>query len=228
MSTGDPTKDRLLEAAGEEFAEKGFERATVRSICARAGANLAAVNYHFGDKEQLYLQAIIEAHRCGVEMPPDEEFFVGTAAEQLRRYVRHFLSNILAIDRASGWQPNLMLREMLRPTQASVRLVQEIIRPKFERLLRILRHICPDAEPRRLNVIGFSIIGQCLHYKVGRRIAEQLLGPEEFAALDLDYLADHIATFSLAALGLVPQLNAAGESAQVWPEDGEVPCAGSR
>ena len=63
----DPTKARLLEAAGEEFAEKGFELARVRAICERAGANLAAVNYHFGDKEQLYVEALLEAHRCGLE-----------------------------------------------------------------------------------------------------------------------------------------------------------------
>src|SRR5689334_6495275 len=93
----DDTKTRLLEAAGEEFAEKGFEGATVRSICARASANLAAVNYHFGDKEQLYLQAVLEAHRCGVELSPDDEFFAGSPADQLKRYVHHFLRHILAV-----------------------------------------------------------------------------------------------------------------------------------
>ena len=67
MVAQDPTKVRLLEAAGEEFAEKGYELARVRSICERAGANLAAVNYHFGDKEQLYLDVLREAHRCGME-----------------------------------------------------------------------------------------------------------------------------------------------------------------
>ena len=71
MSTAqDTTKARLLEAAGEEFAEKGFEGATIRSIIERARANIAAVNYHFGDKERLYIQAVIEAHRCGVDMEP--------------------------------------------------------------------------------------------------------------------------------------------------------------
>ena len=47
------TRQRVLEAAGEVFAERGFRAATVREICQRAKANLAAVNYHFGDKERL-------------------------------------------------------------------------------------------------------------------------------------------------------------------------------
>ena len=63
----DDTKTRLLEAAGEEFAEKGFEGATIRAIIEKAKANIAAVNYHFGDKERLYVQAVIEAHRCGMD-----------------------------------------------------------------------------------------------------------------------------------------------------------------
>src|SRR3954468_6586493 len=108
MAFPDLTKARLLEAAGEEFAEKGFECATVRSICQRAGANLAAVNYHFGDKERLYVEAALEAHRCGSTLIPDAVFQQGTPAEQLRRYIHHFLSNVVAIDKV-GWRHALML-----------------------------------------------------------------------------------------------------------------------
>ncbi len=60
MEAQDPIKVRLIEAAGEEFAGKGFECARIRTICDRAGANVAAVNYHFGDKEQLYVATVLE------------------------------------------------------------------------------------------------------------------------------------------------------------------------
>jgi TetR/AcrR family transcriptional regulator, regulator of cefoperazone and chloramphenicol sensitivity len=220
MTEGDPTKDRLLEAAGEEFAEKGFEGATVRSICARAGANLAAVNYHFGDKEQLYLQAILEAHRCGAEMPEEADCLGGPPAELLRRFIRHFLNHILALNQEGGWRHRLMFRELMRPTEAQETLVREVIRPKFERLLTVLRRVCPDADDRRLTVIAFSVIGQCLHYRVGKPIASRLIGAEAFAALDVDYLTDHIAGFSLAALGMAPPLDAAGEAGPGAPVAG--------
>src|SRR3954449_8361048 len=123
MAPPDMTKARLLEAAGEEFAEKGFESARVRSICRRAGVNLAAVNYHFGDKERLYVETVMEAHRCGTELLPESVFQEGGPADQLRRYIHHFLSNVLALRGHPRWHHTLMLREMLQPTLASDTLV---------------------------------------------------------------------------------------------------------
>jgi AcrR family transcriptional regulator len=195
----DQTKARLLEAAGEEFAEKGFEGATVRSICDRAGTNLAAVNYHFGDKEQLYEQAVLHAHRCGPGMPRDLAPET-SPAEALREYIGQFLSNVVAID-GPTWHQTLMLREMVNPTRASEALVRESIRPRFERLSEIMRRLCPGADQRRIQALAFSVVGQCLHYKLTRSIAERLIGSEALGRLDLEYLTDHISRFTLAALG---------------------------
>ena len=213
MVAQDPTKSRLLEGAGEEFAEKGFELARVRAICDRAGANLAAINYHFGDKEHLYVEALREAHRCGLD--PQEERFdpVLAPAERLRAFIHHFLDRVLAMNQPEDWQHRLMIREMLSPTPFSEVLVREMIRPRFEFMQGLMREICPEADDRRLNALVFSVIGQCLHYKMARRVTERLIGEEGYRALDLDYLTNHITAFCLAALGMGPTLNQAGEPA---------------
>src|SRR6266850_7915162 len=66
------TEKRLLEAAGEIFAEHGYRAATVRQICEKARANIAAVNYHFGDKEGLYRAALRSVHRASAEKYPSK------------------------------------------------------------------------------------------------------------------------------------------------------------
>jgi TetR/AcrR family transcriptional regulator, regulator of cefoperazone and chloramphenicol sensitivity len=210
MEDQDPTKVRLIEAAGEEFAGKGYDAARVRTICDRAGANVAAVNYHFGDKEQLYVETVLDAHRCGMELGEYDALAASGPAEQLRCFIHHFLTRVLAINHPEDWRHRLMLREMLQPTSASDVLVRESIRPHFERLQQVMRQFCPDADERKLNALSFSVIGQCLHYRMARPVTERLIGPEAFHALDLDFLTDHITSFCLAALGSVPPLNQAG------------------
>src|SRR5215831_4351719 len=60
------TRERLLEAAGAVFAEHGFRDATIREICEKAKANVAAVHYHFGDKDALYAAVFDYARSCAV------------------------------------------------------------------------------------------------------------------------------------------------------------------
>jgi AcrR family transcriptional regulator len=200
MSVGDDTRSRLLEAAGQEFAERGFEGATIRSIIRRAGANLAAVNYHFGDKENLYVEAVLEAHRGCLRVGLESEPGGDSPEGQLRAHVRHFLSNILAVGRPDDWHHRLMLRELAHPSPASTRLVRDVIRPKFERLSEIIRRIRPDLSGRDLDATVFSVVGQCLHYKMARPIIERIVGPEAFAEMDVEFLTRHITEFTLGAL----------------------------
>ena len=63
------TRQKLIESAGQIFAEVGYNAATVRQITDRAGANIASINYHFGDKLQLY--------RCHVYSNPGPKLMQG-------------------------------------------------------------------------------------------------------------------------------------------------------
>jgi hypothetical protein len=145
-------------------------------------------------------------------MVPEAEFEGLEPAAQLRLFIHQFLVNIVAMNQHNTWHRALMLRELLQPTEACERLVRESIRPRFERLLGIFQRICPEAEERRLHALVFSVIGQCLHYKVVRPVTEHLIGHAALAALDVEYLTDHISTVCLAALGQVPPFDRTGTS----------------
>src|SRR5260370_36869827 len=92
----DATRSKLLESAGEIFAEVGYERATIREICARAGVNNALINYHFGDKLELYTEVLqrllsaarIEEVRAALNRKaPPEEILRGVIKARLRGVV---------------------------------------------------------------------------------------------------------------------------------------------
>lgn len=217
MPADDTTRARLLEAAGAEFAARGFAEATVRGILKRAGlGNVAAIHYYFGDKERLYTEAVLDAHRhVGPEAPAADEAGL-SPEERLGRFVREFLTKALAREAGGDWRDRLMMREMMGPSIATDALVREVIRHRFARLRAALRDLAPNLDDQRLSALGFSVVGQCLFYRVGRPFAERLIGPAAFAALDVDYLTDHITRVALAAV------RAARERAE------EGPCPGSR
>src|SRR5262249_14825688 len=144
----DATRDRLLMAAGEVFAEKGFEKATVREICQAANVqNIAAVNYYFGDKQRLYIESVKHAHQVQVEQLPLPAWGPETKPEEKLRGFVHTMVARLTADSWLAWQEQLMMREVANPTGAVVELVQQFIRPHFEVLLSILDEMVPKETP---------------------------------------------------------------------------------
>lgn len=210
MSTDD-AKSRLLAAAGPVFAELGFQAATVREICREAGVNVAAINYYFGDKEGLYVETLRLAHQEKSRLAPLPDWPPHTPAEQkLRDYIANMLHRVLA-DSGPGWHSRLLMREILNPTGACQALARDYFHPYFDALLRILDEILPgEMPPHRRIQVGFSIVGQCVFYRLGRNVVTTLVPCDEMAEhYDVASLADHIAAFTLAALGRGKPLAAA-------------------
>ena len=200
----DDTRSRLLAAAGPVFADKGYQAATIRDICLAAGVNVASVNYYFGDKATLYLETVKLARQMRADRFPLPDWRSGTpAAERLRGFVFTMLSRIMSADEAS-WNTRLMLREVLEPTDVCACVVREYIRPLFETLMEILDELLPETVPFHQRwKIGFSVIGQCLYYRVASGVISALLPANDLPAhFGPEQLADHITHFCLAALGV--------------------------
>jgi AcrR family transcriptional regulator len=200
MTDKDNPRERLLEAAGEIFAEKGFKGATVREISDRAGVNLAAVNYYFRDKERLYIEAVKHAACSGMEdehlaWPPRTP-----PAVKLRDLIRFQLLKFQDPSRPE-WLARLVMRELTQPSEACTELVREFIEPRSKILLGVLRELLPAHTPRwKLFLTAFSIVGQCHFYCSHKPIVRLLVGEEDHKRLDVDALAEHIAQFTLRAL----------------------------
>jgi AcrR family transcriptional regulator len=187
------TPDRLIAAAGEIFAERGFNAATVRDICLRAEANIAAINYHFGDKRGLYQAVFHFAHNCAA---PDSEKPAADPRERLRAFVHRFLARVLDEGRPA-WHAKLLAREMIEPTGVLDDLVERSIRPRFEELQVTIRDLVGPVSPDIIRRCAASIVGQCSYYHHSRPILARLVPGLRLDAAEVQRLADHIVDFSL-------------------------------
>lgn len=196
------TRQRLLEAAGMVFAEHGYDRATGKEICERAGANPAAINYHFGGKDKLYAAALHEAHRrfltaegLRASLPP------GTpAAERVGIIIRDLLSNLLTTD-PSAWQLKLMTQEMMRPTPFLDELVRAEIVPKSMFLRAAVAELLgrPDSHPS-VQLSCMNIIALCLSQYLNREIFRRVFPALALSADGLELLTAHTLSFVTGGL----------------------------
>jgi AcrR family transcriptional regulator len=196
----DPTREKLLEAAGQVFAEHGFHAATVRQICSRAKANVAAVNYYFGDKAQLYEEVLRNAFRTVHDARMRDALTSMQPEDALRRAIGYMLNRILDPGRPN-WAMRLITHEIAQPTQALGRVVDEIIAPNYALLRATIGRILglpPEHEKTRF--CAHSVVGQILHYKQAQPAIARLWPDLELSAAGIDRIAEHIADFSLAYL----------------------------
>jgi AcrR family transcriptional regulator len=204
------TEQRLLEAAGEIFAECGYQLATTRQICEKAGANVAAINYYFGDKEGLYMAVLRSVPRVqGEKYPSDLGLSLGATVEQkLRAYVRSLLHRVFDEGRP-GWHTKLIAREMIEPTPALDMLVEEAARPMHQELATIVRELLGSGGTQEIvRLCTLSIMSQCVYYHHARSVIRRLYPEQKYGIEDINRLADHITKFSLGALKAFSQTDA--------------------
>ena len=202
-TAGNEPRERILSAAGREFAERGYEAATVRDICLAAGVNVAAINYYFGDKQRLYIESVKHAHEQRAGQVPLPEWTAGTLPQRkLRDFVGNLLERMLGFGQPP-WQVRLMMREVLHPTDACRELVEDYVRPRFELLVSILDELVDGRlSHTELRRVALSIIGQCFLYRAAGDVVGMLVPREELESHhSLTPLADHVTGYALAALG---------------------------
>lgn len=201
------TRTRLLEAAGEIFAEQGYRAATVRDICRHASANVAAIHYHFGDKGALYAEVLRYSFQLALaKYPPLLDTGAGApAGERLHAFIHSFLLRILDPSRPA-WHGRIMLREFADPSPALSHIIENGIRPLYNLLKSILRDLIHETNPatrptnEHLDSLAASVLGQCLIYKHAQPVFAQLMQAANYDEASIRRIANHVAAFSMSAI----------------------------
>jgi TetR/AcrR family transcriptional regulator, regulator of cefoperazone and chloramphenicol sensitivity len=197
----DLTREKLIEAAGTVFAERGYRAATIREICRRARANVAAVNYTFGDKMGLYTEVLRHSVRAARTAAMAAALDASRTPEDVIRGVIRARLMSLCQESQPDWYIRLVMHEFSHPTAAMGRVVDEGMRPIYDRVRKAVSDIIglpPDHETTLLSVN--SIVGQILFYTFSRPVLARLQPELKLTPAKLDRIADHIADFSLSYL----------------------------
>lgn len=202
------TRQRLLLAAGELFAERGFEAVGTREILEKAEAHSAAVHYHYGSKLNLYheairyvLQRFVAAGTSPVALVHTEQVSPEELAETLSSAIHGVVQSYLS-PMHPRWYVNLILRGMNSGDPATQEIVREVLAPQQETLKSIVRAVAPDMSERRVNMFAYSITGQVTFYAFARGPIEAALGEDGLKDGFLEELSDHVSRLALAGLGL--------------------------
>jgi AcrR family transcriptional regulator len=195
------TRARLLQAGQRLFARHGFRHVTVRDIAREADANIAAVNYHFGDKLQLYtsvLQAAIDNVRAAIaaSMQPAEGL---APADQLRHYLRTSLQRAAVSDDERTEMQRLFSHELMDPTPAGKMLADQMIKPRLRWLAQVVGRIM-ELPPSDLRVqrCVLSLHAQLVVHAASP-VRRLWLDVPRLPA-DIEGEIDHILEFSLAGI----------------------------
>jgi AcrR family transcriptional regulator len=197
--SSEPTRDKLLDVAGRIFAARGYRATTIREICVKAGANIAAVNYHFGDKLGLYTEVVQQSARLAelqaAQVVLDQ---VAPPEETLRALIRVRLRSLFREDRPE-WHFQLLAHELAQPTPALRRLVNKVGRPMFHRVLELIGGMIGlPAEHATTRLCAISVMGQIMVYALARPVVNGVWPELEMTPEELERIAGHIADFSLA------------------------------
>ncbi len=201
--TTDDTRERLLHAAGEEFARVGFPAASVRSICDTAGANVSAVKYHYGSKEDLYLAvwAVAAEQMVSAEPMPrlgDRE----DPKDVLRDFVAWFMRLVLTENKTHPWAGRLLAHETVTPTPGALEMfVRHCAGPIKDEMSRIVKAVVGRPLGKKTHDdLVFGVIALCVNAKHSGEILTKLGHPPPTSRAGINRMARVLAEFAIGGL----------------------------
>jgi len=176
------TKQAIIEAAGELFAESGVDAVGIRTIAEKAGVNIAAVNYHFGNKENLSVEIFryIVTRSCKRRIPDIiEALGESPSRAELAAAIRGVIEAMFETFVNQGnpdWHDRYSLRVLLRPAEPFHQVMKEHFLPEHEALKRLALLARPGLDEDRATALALSFNAHAAFYFLAREPLELMLG----------------------------------------------------
>ena len=212
MAEGDDTRTKLLTTAIRLFGDCGYDAVTTRMLADDAEANVAAIKYHFGSKDDLYVAAI--DHIVGLMAPRLElvlsmagqaRSIAGNDPERQAVLIKQVVEAVLGVFLGAEFRPvvRFVLRELLFPGPHFPRVYDAIPRQLHEAWTDIVAWVLElDAADPVAIVRSQAVIGQVIVYQVGRAILQRRLGVDDYGEAELALIHQQATASILMSLGL--------------------------
>jgi AcrR family transcriptional regulator len=196
------TRTRILDAAEELFMQHGFEGTSMRLLTAKAGVNLAAVNYHFGSKDAL-IEAVFRRRLdpMNIERIAALERLENPAAEDI---IRAFVGpSLRLIEDAKGGGRNfirLLGRTYTEPAKAIRALIGQMYAPAMQRYKGALERALPQMPPDELVWRMHFMFGTLAYTLAATDTVQLIAGCKPEDRHDARLLEDRLTAFLAAGL----------------------------
>ncbi len=203
------TKLALLLAAGELFAEYGLEGASIRAIAEKAGANIAAINYHFGSKESLFLAVVNHLMQENFEKINLDEHLARAHTlrkpEEFSELIRDMVYRRFQVffDTAEPeWHIRLFLRVFLESAALLEDLVHKCFDPDLYAVQQIFRLVNPRLNEDEVEQFALGFMAHISFFCISKMPILVHLKQDKYSEAFLKQTADHIIKLITAGLGL--------------------------
>jgi len=199
------TQLQLLEAAGQEFAEKGFERTTAKEICERAGTNTAAVNYYFGGIEGLHAAVLEEARNRLFSADAVSKAVAGKSDPKARlEAVLDVVARALTGPLSSSWVFRVLGRELVSPS-SMLETKEKVILPRARQLRQFIAELMklPEDHPAVARGCVSLMAPICMLILADRNHLARALPAMGLKPDDAPAIARHMFRYALAGMEAV-------------------------
>jgi len=211
--SGEASRARILNTAGQLFAERGYNGVSTRELAKAANVNVSAIGYYFRGKKGLYravLQQLIEDTEPIFE-PAAARIKAGVAAagsdrEALTAITRDLIGHLLRAvlgDARMRWQMGLMLREFHQPSDGFAILLEHRVHPMHDAVAELGAAATgrPAGTPETL-LLTCAVIGQCMAFGAARNLVCARLDWPDYTEAAIDQVIETVTRVVLSALGL--------------------------
>lgn len=199
-------KDRLFNAAEELFCERGFKGTSIRDIASSAGCNIAAVNYYFGGKNNLYIEVwrrhlilMRDTRIASINTVMSKDIREIKLEELIKSFADTFVGPLMDKPGISCLS-RLMAREYIDRRLPQNIFVDEVMTPTTNAMSDALVKTCPDLDKSKVLMVVFSLIGQLVHLVHIKMMFEKSNEKPELPLLNVTEVVDHIVKFSAAGI----------------------------